>query len=136
MPSGVSVESANYWSSKQGRYALQIEWNEGPGAAVDTGVMLANYRAQAKTSGGAVAAKKGDADAALTAAKKRVEAEYDVPYLAHAPMEPLNCTVKLEGNRCEIWTGTQFQTVDQGAAAQIACVPPENVTVHRAFLGG
>ena len=63
-------------------------------------------------------------------------AEYDVPYLAHAPMEPLNCTVKLEGGRCEIWTGTQFQTMDQMSAAKIAGVPQENVVIHTQFLGG
>jgi isoquinoline 1-oxidoreductase beta subunit len=83
-----------------------------------------------------VAAEKGDAEAALAAAPKRIEAEYDVPYLAHAPMEPLNCTVRLEGGRCEIWTGTQFQTNEQMTAAQIAGVPPQNVVIHTPFLGG
>ena len=136
VPSGVAVVASNYWSAKQGRDALQIEWNEGPGASLDTKVLLANYRGQAKSSGGAVAAKKGDAGAALAAAKKRVEAEYDVPYLAHAPMATLNCAAKLEGNRCEIWTGTQFQTLEQATAAKIAGVPPEHVTVHTTFLGG
>src|SRR6266850_890318 len=91
---------------------------------------------KAKAAGGAVAAKKGDADAALASATKRLEAEYDVPYLAHAPMEPLNCTVRLEGNRCEIWTGTQFQTLEQAVAAKIAGVPPEHVSIQTPFLGG
>src|SRR5258708_5566109 len=67
---------------------------------------------------------------------RALEAEHDVPSLAHARMEPLNCTVKLEAGRCEIWTGTQFQTGDQGAAAQIAGVPPQNVSIHTPFLGG
>ena len=136
VPSGIAVVATNYWSAKQGRDALQIEWNEGPGASLDTEKMLASYRAQARQAGGAVAAKKGDADAALASAKKRLEAEYDVPYLAHAPMEPLNCTVRLEGNRCEIWTGTQFQTLEQAVAAKIAGVPPEHVSIQTPFLGG
>jgi len=136
VPSGIAVVATNYWSAKQGRDALQIEWDEGPGASVDTEKMLASYRAQARQAGGAVAAKKGDADAALASAKKRLEAEYDVPYLAHAPMEPLNCTVRLEGNRCEIWTGTQFQTLEQAVAAKIAGVPPEHVSIQTPFLGG
>jgi len=136
VPSGVAVVASDYWSAKQGRDALKIEWDDGPGAGLDTNVLLANYRGQAKGTGGAVVGTKGDADAALATAKKRIEAEYDVPYLAHAPMEPLNCTVKLEGNRCEIWTGTQFQTNDQTIAAKIAGVPQEHVTIHTAFLGG
>src|SRR5438874_8271821 len=97
--------------------------------------MLKQYREKARTNG-TVAAQKGDADAALGKAAKRVVAEYDVPYLAHAPMEPLNCAVKLEGGRCEIWTGTQFQTMDQMSAAKIAGVPQENVAIHTQFLGG
>jgi isoquinoline 1-oxidoreductase beta subunit len=135
VPSGVAVVASNYWSAKLGRDALQIDWDLGPGAALDSEKLLASYRLQARTVG-AVATEKGDTDGALTAAPKRIEAEYDVPYLAHAPMEPLNCTVRLEGGRCEIWTGTQFQTVEQGAAAQIAGVPPQNVVIHTPFLGG
>jgi isoquinoline 1-oxidoreductase beta subunit len=135
VPSGVAVVARDFWSAQNGRAALQVDWDLGPGAALDTGEILKGYRALAKTPG-AVALERGDSDAALAAAARRFEAEYDVPYLAHAPMEPLNCTVKLEGDRCEIWTGTQFQTVDQGAAAQIAGVPPQSVTVHTPFLGG
>jgi isoquinoline 1-oxidoreductase beta subunit len=135
VPSGVAVVASNFWSAKVGRDALRIEWDLGPGAELGSEKLLASYRAQART-GGAVAAEKGDAEAALAAAPKRIEAEYDVPYLAHAPMEPLNCTVRLEGGRCEIWTGTQFQTNEQMTAAQIAGVPPQNVVIHTPFLGG
>jgi isoquinoline 1-oxidoreductase beta subunit len=135
VPSGVAVVASNFWSAKVGRDALRIEWDLGPGAELGSEKLLASYRAQART-GGAVAAEKGDAEAALAAAPKRIEAEYDVPYLAHAPMEPLNCTVRLEGGRCEIWTGTQFQTNEQMTAAQIAGVAPQNVVIHTPFLGG
>jgi isoquinoline 1-oxidoreductase subunit beta len=135
VPSGVAVVAANFWSAKVGRDALQIDWDLGPGATLDSAQMLTSYRAQARTKG-PVAAEKGDADAALSTASKRVVAEYDVPYLAHATMEPLNCAVKLEGDRCEIWTGTQFQTMDQTTAARIAGVPQQNVSIHTQFLGG
>ena len=100
------------------------------GAAGAAGVVLPG------AAGGAVAAEKGDTDAALSSSQKRLEAEYDVPYLAHATMEPMNATVKLEGGRCDVWTGTQFQTMDQANAARIAGVPPENVAIHTQFLGG
>jgi isoquinoline 1-oxidoreductase beta subunit len=135
VPSGVAVLARDTWAAQQGRDALKIEWDLGPGAAIDTEALLKSYRETARTPG-AVAAEAGDADAGLAGAARRLEAEYDVPYLAHAPMEPLNCTVKLEGDRCEIWTGTQMQAVDQGAAAKIAGVPPANVVIHTAFLGG
>ncbi len=135
VPSGVAVVARDFWSALNGRSALQVEWDLGPGAAIDTVELLAGYRAMARTPG-PIALDKGDCDAALARAGKRLEAEYDVPYLAHAPMEPLNCTVKIEGDRCEIWTGTQFQTIEQGAAAQIAGVPPQNVAIHTPFLGG
>ncbi len=135
VPSGVAVVARDFWSAKLGRDALAVEWDPGPGAALDTAELEASYRALARTAG-AVAEEKGDCDAALSTAARRHEAEYAVPYLAHAPMEPLNCSVKIEGGRCEIWTGTQFQTNDQAAAARIAGVPPENVSIHTMFLGG
>jgi isoquinoline 1-oxidoreductase beta subunit len=135
VPSGVAVVADNFWSAKRGRAALQVEWDLGPGADLDSAKLLEGFRAQARTRG-AVAMTKGDADSALAAAQKRLTAEYDVPYLAHAPMEPLNATVRLQGGTCEIWTGTQFQSVDQMSAAQIAGVTPDKVSIHTQFLGG
>jgi len=134
VPSGVAVVAANFWSAKVGRDALKVDWDLGLGASLDTTQLLADYREKAKTKG-AVVVEKGDADAALAKGKKLL-AEYDVPYLAHAPMEPLNATVKLEGERCEIWAGTQFQTMDQMIASKIAGIPPQNVLIHTQFLGG
>jgi isoquinoline 1-oxidoreductase subunit beta len=135
VPSGVAVVAKDFWSAKTGRDALQIEWDLGPGAAIDSVELEASYRAMARTPG-TTAASEGDCDAALSTAASRIEAEYAVPYLAHATMEPLNCSVKIEGDHCEIWTGTQFQTNDQAAAARIAGVPPQNVSIHTMFLGG
>ncbi|HZX65779.1 MAG TPA: xanthine dehydrogenase family protein molybdopterin-binding subunit [Myxococcales bacterium] len=135
VPSGVAVVATNFWSAKVGRSALKIDWDPGPGASLDTTELLARYREMAKTKG-AVAVEKGSVDPTLSGGGKQIVAEYDVPYLAHAPMEPLNATVKIENGRCEIWTGTQFQTMDQMLAAKIAGVPPQNVSIHTAFLGG
>jgi len=135
VPSGVAVVARDFWSAKTGRDALQVEWDLGPGAAIDTDQLEASYREMARRPG-AIAVDKGDCDAALSTAAKRIEAEYAVPYLAHATMEPLNCSVKIDGDRCEIWTGTQFQTNDQASAAKIAGVPPQNVSIHTMFLGG
>jgi len=135
VPSGVAVIADGFWSAKTGRDALEVDWDPGPGATLDTAELLESYRAQARTKG-PVAAEKGDTDAALSKAAKKLVAEYDVPYLAHATMEPMNCAVKLGGGACEIWTGTQFQTMDQMSAAKIAGVPVEKVSIHTQFLGG
>ncbi|HEY5611230.1 MAG TPA: molybdopterin cofactor-binding domain-containing protein, partial [Thermoanaerobaculia bacterium] len=135
VPSGVAVVADHFWAAKLGRDALAVEWDLGPNAALDSVALREEFRRLA-ASPGAVAAKAGDAANGLTKAAKTIEAEYAVPYLAHAPMEPLNCTVKIAPDKCEIWTGTQFQTMDQGVAAQITGLKPEQVEVHTTFLGG
>jgi isoquinoline 1-oxidoreductase subunit beta len=135
VPSGVAVVADSFWSAKKGRDALVVEWNEGPGATIDTDALEAEYDRLARTPG-APALRRGDADAALVGAARRVSAQYDMPYLAHAPMEPLNCLVSLGPDRCEIWTGTQFQTIDQANAARAAGLKPEQVAIHTMFLGG
>ena len=135
VPSGVAVVADSFWSAKKGRDALVVEWNEGPGATIDTDALEAEYDRLARTPG-ALALRRGDADAALVGAARRVSAQYDMPYLAHAPMEPLNCLVSLGPDRCEIWTGTQFQTIDQANAARAAGLKPEQVAIHTMFLGG
>ncbi|WP_343225722.1 xanthine dehydrogenase family protein molybdopterin-binding subunit [Lysobacter sp. BMK333-48F3] len=135
VPSGVAVVADHYWAAKLGRDALKIDWDLGPHAGLDTGQLREEFRRLAVTPG-AVASQAGDVDAALAKAARTVEAEYHVPYLAHSPMEPLNCTVKIADGQCEIWTGTQFQTLDQQVAAKIAGLKPEQVKIHTMFLGG
>ena len=131
---GVAVVAAHFWAAKLGRDALKVMWSS-PTGGVTSGKQLADYRALARTKG-PIALEKGDVDAALEKTKAHLELEYDVPYLAHAPMEPLNCTVKIDGDRCEIWTGTQMQTVDQAAAAKVLGTTPDKVNLHTTFLGG
>ncbi len=135
VPSGVAVVADHYWAAKLGRDALVVEWEPGPNAALDSDALRLQFRAMA-ASDGLMVANVGDAASALTATEAVLEAEYFVPYLAHAPMEPLNCTVKIEPESCEIWTGTQFQTLDQMVAAQITGLKPEQVRVNTTFLGG
>ncbi len=135
VPSGVAVIAKDFWSAKKGRDALEIVWDEGPLAALSTTGLRKQYADFAKTSGLA-AKKEGDVDSALAKATKKLSAEFEVPYLAHATMEPMNCTVDLKKDSCEIWTGTQFQTADRKAAAEVAGLKPEQVQIHTMYLGG
>jgi isoquinoline 1-oxidoreductase beta subunit len=135
VPTGVAVIADHYWAAKLGRDALKIDWNPGPNTGLDSQKLLESFRKLAATPG-ISASKAGDASAALSKAVKSVDAEYSVPYLAHAPMEPLNCTVKITKDKCEIWTGTQFQTLDQMIAGKITGLKPEQVEIHTEFLGG
>ena len=134
VPSGVAVIARHTWAAIQGREALVTDWELGPGAGLSSAQLLEDYRKLAATPG-AVARSAGDAAARLRAGTV-VGAEYHVPFLAHAPMEPLNCTVEIGKEGCDIWTGTQFQGVDQMAAAQILGLKPDQVRLHTTFLGG
>jgi len=135
VPSGVAVIAERFWPAKLGREKLIIEWDLGPNAGLSTGKMLHDF-AEAALKPGAIAKKTGDPERALKTAARTVTAEYDVPYLAHAMMEPLNCVVDLRRDSCEIWTGTQFETVDRANAAHAADLPPDKVLIHTTLLGG
>ena len=135
VPTGIAVVAERFWPAKLGRDKLKIKWDEGENANLSTTKMLADFSAQSATPG-TLAKKTGDPQAALATAAKKITAEYDVPYLAHAMMEPLNCVVDLRPDRCEIWTGTQFETVDRANAAKVAGLPPEKVQIHTTLLGG
>ncbi|HSC07930.1 MAG TPA: xanthine dehydrogenase family protein molybdopterin-binding subunit [Steroidobacteraceae bacterium] len=133
VPSGVAVVAENFWAAKTGRDALEVQWELGPGAKVDTDRQREEFRDLSRTPG-AVAAEAGEV--AAEAGPATLEAEFDFPYLAHAPMEPLNCTARVSDGACEVWLGTQFQTLDQQVAAEVAGLKPEQVKVHTTFLGG
>src|SRR5437867_1722240 len=132
---GVAVVAEGFWPAKLGREALQIEWDEGSLATLDSNAQREQYAALAKESG-VVAKKEGDAAAAMNQGTKKLEAEYEVPYLAHAPMEPLNCVADVRADGCDVWTGTQFQTMEQMIAAQTAGLKPQQVKIHTMLLGG
>jgi isoquinoline 1-oxidoreductase subunit beta len=135
VPAGVAVVAGGFWPALQGRQALRMDWDEGPEAGLSTGELRRRYAGLGRTPG-MPAQRKGDAEAALAQAVQTLKAEYELPYLAHAPMEPLNCCVDLRADGCDIWTGTQMQTLDRDAAARVAGLPPEKVRVHTTFLGG
>jgi isoquinoline 1-oxidoreductase beta subunit len=135
VPSGVAVVADHFWAAVKGRAALKIDWAPGRTEGLDSDSMIEEWRALVRTPG-VTAAEAGDVDSALAGASQTVEAEYSFPYLAHAAMEPLNCTVWIGDDGCDIWTGTQFQGPDQMAAAAILGLRPEQVRIHTTFLGG
>jgi len=135
VPRGVAVVAKTFWAAKQGRDALKVEWDDGKAEKRSTAAIMAEYRTLAEQPG-KPARKEGDASAALNGAAKVITATYEFPYLAHAPMEPLDAVVKLDANSCEIWCGDQFQTVDQANAAATAGLKPEQVKIHTLLAGG
>jgi len=135
VPSGVAVVADSFWQAKMARDAVRIDWDEGAMHDFSTTEMMRQFREQAKSPGKSVR-RDGDPDAALAKAAQQIEAVYEVPYLSHLMMEPLNCAIDLRADSCEIWTGTQFQTVDRAAAAKVAGLPNEKVQIHTTFLGG
>ena len=135
VPSGVAVLAANFWTARKGRDALKIEWDDAPAFKLSSSDILAEYRKLAATPG-KPARKDGDAAKALAGAAKTLDAEYEFPYLAHASMEPLNCVVRLDADRCEVWNGEQFQTADRLAVAKTVELKPEQVSLNQLFAGG
>jgi isoquinoline 1-oxidoreductase beta subunit len=133
--SGVAVVADNTWSAMQGRRALQVKWDEGPTASENTPAITKRF-ADATLKPGAVGRKEGDAAGALASAARKIEAVYETPYLAHAPMEPLNCTAHVRADRCEVWASTQGQTAARNEAVRITGLQPEAVEVHTLYMGG
>ena len=131
----VAVVADHMWAAKQGLAALDIRWNEGPNAKLSTADIVQQLAAASQRSG-VVARQEGDAAKAMARAAQKVEAVYEVPFLAHATMEPVNCTVHVRPDGCDIWVGTQVPTFAQTAAARLTGLPPEKVQVHNHLLGG
>ncbi|XAH25440.1 xanthine dehydrogenase family protein molybdopterin-binding subunit [Xylophilus sp. GW821-FHT01B05] len=130
---GVAVVADGYWPAKQGRDALKLQWDTSAVEKVDSEKQLVQYRELATKPG----PRKFDADMApLAKAPRQIEAEFVFPYLAHAPMEPLNCTVKLSGDRAELWMGSQCAGLDAAAAARVLGIKPELVELHVQMAGG
>jgi isoquinoline 1-oxidoreductase beta subunit len=130
---GVAVVANGYWPAKQARDLLAIEWNTDGLGKPSSDAQLAEFAALSKTPG--AVARTRDTQAGAPAAKT-ISAVYEFPYLAHAPMEPINCTVDLKDDSCTLWVGSQFQTGDQAAAAATAGLKPEQVTLHTMMAGG
>ena len=132
---GVAVVADTYWHAFQGRKALEIEWDEGEATSLDSDGIRAMLARRAEQP--AVEARKdGDAATALAGAARRVEAVYEVPFLHHATMEPMNCTAHVRADGCDVWAPTQNQTRAQEVTAELAGLPKETVRIHTTFLGG
>ena len=133
--SGVAVVADNTWSAMQGRRALEVKWDEGPNASLNS-EGISKLLAERAGQSGSEARKVGDAESALGSAAQKIEAVYEVPYLAHATMEPMNCTAQVRADRVDVWAPTQFQTMAQNMAAKFGGVMPENAFIHTTYLGG
>jgi CO/xanthine dehydrogenase Mo-binding subunit len=131
----VAVVADHMWAAKQGSAALEIRWEDGPNAKVSTADVVEGL-AKASETAGVTARKDGDPASALAGAAKKVEAVYESPFLAHATMEPMNCTVHVRRDGCEVWTGSQVLSRARAAAAKVTGLPLEKVVVHNHFLGG
>ncbi|MDB5849814.1 MAG: aldehyde dehydrogenase, partial [Rhodoferax sp.] len=131
----VAVVATNTWYARQGVAALVIVWDEGANAALTSAAMRATAEAALQRPG-AVARNQGDALKVVQADAKRIEATYYNPLLAHAPMEPMNCTVHVRADSAEIWVGTQVPARARDAAAKILGFAPEKVTLHNHLVGG
>ena len=130
----VAVVADHFWAAKQGLEALEIVWNEGANANVDSAQVWKQIRKSGEKSG-LVARSAGDEQKALGEGEKH-EARYELPFLAHAPMEPMNCVVHVTPESCEIWVGSQVCGRTQAIAAKVTGLPLEKVTVHNQLLGG
>ena len=132
---GVAVVANSWWQAKAARDVLDIKWDEGAGRALSTATIAAALKAAAAKPG-AVIKKQGDVEAGAKGAAKSLQADYELPFLAHAAMEPMNFTADVQKDSCLVYGPTQFQQLAQGVAAQVTGLKPEQVTVKTTFLGG
>lgn len=132
---GVAVVANSFWQARQARDALNIKWDEGAGAKLSTDSISQGLK-DALAKPAATVKKTGDADQAIAAAAKKVQASYELPFLAHATMEPMNFTADVRKDGCDIYGPTQFPQLAEGMAMQITGFPKEKVHVHTTFLGG
>jgi len=136
IPQGVAVLAKDTWSAIRGKKALRVEWDDSEAERRSTDTMLADYRELMKKDG-ISAAKRGDASGALAKAAKVVEAEFVFPYLAHAPMEPLNAVIEIKDDgHVHVWAGAQFQTIESATIAWVLGKLPYNVSLHTIWAGG
>ncbi|HMK84474.1 MAG TPA: xanthine dehydrogenase family protein molybdopterin-binding subunit [Steroidobacteraceae bacterium] len=135
VPRGVAVVARTFWAAKKGRDALEVSWDESNAEKRSSSALMEEYRRLARAPALTVR-NDGDALAAIGKAGRTLTASYEFPYLAHAPMEPLDAVVKLTSGSCEIWAGDQFQTIDQANAARMGGLAPEQVSIHTLYAGG
>jgi isoquinoline 1-oxidoreductase beta subunit len=135
VPSGVAVVATKFWAARKGREALRVRWDESRAETRGSEDLFKAYRTLAGRPA-MPARRDGDAAAALAGAAKVIEAVYEFPYLAHAPMEPLDAVVRLTADACEVWAGSQVPTIDQQVVARVVGLPPAKVAIHTMLAGG
>ena len=135
IPEGIAVVADNTWAAMEGRKALVVQWNEGENASLNS-AMIREILQNATATAGNVASKRGEGDAALAASSKQVEAIYEAPYLAHAPMEPFTCVADVKAGSCEVWVGSQLPSVANQNAMQASGLPANQVNLHTLYMGG
>lgn len=136
MVSGVAVVATRYWQAKKAAAVLEVKWTLPELANVDTARVRADYAEAMREDEGSVEGERGEVAEALANAKATVSSEYWAPYLAHAPMEPMNAVVRVENGEADVWSGTQGPVVAQGLVARYAGIDKEKVRVHSTYLGG
>ena len=134
--SGIAVVADSYWQANQAAKKLTVEWEDVALTAVDSNRVRADLSAALDADDGVEAASEGDFEAGLAAAANTQSAEYFAPFLAHAPMEPVNATLRIEGDRADLWTGVQVVGAAQGLLERLTGLPRENIRVHNQYLGG
>lgn len=132
---GVAVVADNTWTAMEGRRVLDVQWDEGPNAKLASAA-ISEQLANAAARPGPVARKEGDVEEGLANAATKIEVNYEVPFLAHATMEPMNCTAHVRADRCDVWAPTQAQTSSQSMAAKITGLDTNSIFIHTTFLGG
>ena len=135
IPEGVAVVADNTWAAIEGRKVLNVQWNEGPNAELNSAI-IRDTLAKAIENPGNVAKRTGAGETALSAAAKQIEAVYEAPYVAHAPMEPFTCVADFRNDSCEVWVGSQLPSVANGNAVQASGLPANMVNLHTLVMGG
>lgn len=135
VPQGVAVLATNTWAALKAQEAIKAEWDDSAAEKRSTGEIIAQYKTKLDKTGTS-ARSVGNADDGLKAAAKVIVVDFEFPYLAHAPMEPMDCVVRYDGKTADIWTGSQMQTLDQGAACAALGLKPESVNLHTVWAGG
>ena len=133
---GIAILAENSWAAMQGREKLEVKWDLGPAAAESSAGLREQFLANAANPGKRLVRNEGDANAALASSAKKIEAGYELPFAAHACMEPLNCTVHIRPDGAEAWVPTQAPQWAQSVIAEAAKLPPEKVIVHTTLMGG
>lgn len=132
---GVAVVADNFWAATQGLQALEVHWNEGPLSALTSADIMKKYAALAEQPG-KVARNSGDVASALKGSTRTVERVFELPFLAHATMEPMNCTADVRADGCDVWVPTQGQTASHQAAIKASGLSADKVKIHTTYLGG